>query len=273
MIDIEYLDTLPKRESISQSIVRRYGSLYETAKWEGYRHRVKHMYPWVIADDILHKYIGKSYDEAYSVFCKKLKEYGIKDPYDKHYFDEQIMGLGKWRTWRRNYNDEFMIDENKIIHYNEAYKSYRSFKTKRKFPFTVYVNKKPKEFETFVLKKEYKNRGWHYRIDSDKYWRLPIYIRDLYMSEFVENSKLITFESPKEKGFKRYMWEAIKSSRKAHRKYKKRQKEKEYSFLTQSEKARIEQRKIDLIKRDSHGFDEESFKGEHYHGQKRKKKN
>ena len=68
------------------------------------------------------------------------------------------------------------------------------------------------------------------------------------------------------------MWEAIKSSRKAHREYKKQQKEIQYSFLTKDEQRRIKERETDLVKRDSHGFNDESFKGEYYHGQKRKKK-
>ena len=50
----------------------------------------------------------------------------------------------------------------------------------------------------------------------------------------------------------------------------KEQKKKDYSFLTDDEKRKIEERQSDLIKRDNHGFDDESFKGYWYHGQKRK---
>lgn len=270
MIDTEYLDSLPKRESISQGIVRRYGSLWNVDKWEGYRHREKHKYPWSIANDILHKYLGKSYDEAYSAFCKKLKENGQKDQYDKSYFDKEFTSLGKWYG---NF-EEFILDDNKIIHYNRGYQKDRIkwSKNSRKFPLTVYFNKTPKESD-YVLKKEYRgSKYWSYRIESNKYWRLPIYIKNLYRPESTENCESIIFESPKEKGFKKYMWEAIKSSKKAHREYKKQQKEIQYSFLTKDEQRRIKERETDLVKRDSHGFNDESFKGEYYHGQKRKKK-
>lgn len=46
---------------------------------------------------------------------------------------------------------------------------------------------------------------------------------------------------------------------------------KEYSFLSKEEVLLQKEKELDKIKLLKHGFDEESFKGEHYHGQKRKK--
>ena len=53
--------------------------------------------------------------------------------------------------------------------------------------------------------------------------------------------------------------------------HKKAQRAKTYSFLTRDEQQLKEEKELDLIKRDSHGFDNESFKYDPYHGKKRKR--
>ena len=78
------------------------------------------------------------------------------------------------------------------------------------------------------------------------------------------------FESKKDKEYIRLMKEKAKQKKLFDKYYKKEKRKKDYSFLTDDEKRKIEERQTDLIKRDSHGFDDESFKGYWYHGQKRK---
>ena len=74
--------------------------------------------------------------------------------------------------------------------------------------------------------------------------------------------------------------EERKANAKKIREYKKEKEEREAELLKTIETARIEEQRrkdykeslTDEQKRDRHGFDDNSFKGEEYHGQKRKKK-
>lgn len=273
MIDIEYLDSLPKRESISQGIVRRYGSLYGAAKWEGYRHREKYKYPWRIAYDVLKKYIGQSYDDAYSEYCRKLKEYGLKDPDNKRHFDESISELCFWRINRhytKNY-EIFSVDDNKIIHWDMNYFEQLSSYSRRRFPQTLPVLNGYYEITEFRLLPYVSNYGLKSKISLQEYLNLS----DYYQRRYEVNKELreyITFDSKNDRSYKRYKQEERKFHKKLDRQKEKEKKEIQYSFLTKDEQRRIKERETDLIKRDSHGFDDESFKGEHYHGQKRKNK-
>ena len=269
MIDIEYLDSLPLRESHSKGIIRRYGSLYNVAKWEGWRNGEKHKYPWRIAEDICKRYIGQSYDEAYSKFCKKLKEYNLKNPDDKSNFIECFSGgLNRWGDEEINM---FKVDEDKIISWDLRYFeemrrwSKKSRKFKKEYPVLNGY------YEVIEYKLKYNSYYLKTYISAYEYLNLNEYDKSKYESSKILR-EYITFDSKDDRSFKKYKQEERKLHKKLKRQEIKEKSQIKYCFLTDSEKKKIEDRKTDLIKRDSHGFDDESFKGEHYHGQKRKKK-
>lgn len=81
------------------------------------------------------------------------------------------------------------------------------------------------------------------------------------------------FESKKDKEFIRLMYEKNQAIKRSERLLKIEKKNKEYSFLSKSELEKLKSKDLDIIKRDSKGFNEESFKGDFYHGRKNKRKN
>lgn len=108
MINIEKLDNLPQREAISQK-----------RGWWMYKYRNEGV--WEIARRVINANIGKSYDQAYSIFCKKLKPWQ-----DRNYFKDEFVPR------RYYYRISYYVDDNgliqKIIH------------NKTKKPIYIYSN-------------------------------------------------------------------------------------------------------------------------------------
>lgn len=114
-------------------------------------------------------------------------------------------------------------------------------------------------------------------VQFSPYWdRYSLFEYDLLCKEFplgigkrTIGSKTILKSGTKE--YKQYRANQLQSNKRDKVYRKKEQKLRQYCFLTDTELQRQLDKQNDIITRDRFGFDETSFKGEHYHGQKRKK--
>lgn len=102
-------DKLPFRESILNRV--KYGTKIQ--RWRknysrGEYHKVEDYYPWDIVNRVIKYFIGKSFDEAFSYYCKKVPKYQQK------YFLEEFE---KARPKYYNYN-KYYIDNVGNIQYN-----------------------------------------------------------------------------------------------------------------------------------------------------------
>ena len=91
MIDLEKLDKLPKRQGRKGYLTEKYGDLYNLKRFDHCWDLSDNNYsPWVKAQRIINKYLGKSFDEAFSKYCKQVRIYEQKEFLD--YFN-----IYKWQ--------------------------------------------------------------------------------------------------------------------------------------------------------------------------------
>lgn len=108
-LDVKYC--LPYRESIQRSNI--YAQTWDTRRKSDY-HKVDGYYPWKRIDRILENNIGKSFDGAFSYYCRKSPKYQQK------LFEETIN-----RNWSRRWGKDYIVDENGLIQGNpDRHKKY-----------------------------------------------------------------------------------------------------------------------------------------------------
>lgn len=237
---IEEWDNSPVRLSRSRYLTLKYGDMWNLRKFDRWYRSNSSDLPWVIADRILRSSIGKNYDAAFSKFCKMVM------PHERYSFIDEFENC--------RYSPKYIIDDNKNIQLNPK-RYIRSKKTIRFQSFDLEYGYYDLLLKRFLTKKE-ASRMW---VSNPK--------RFIYC---IENGYELTFESKKDPEYIRLMREKNKLIRLNKKAVKKYEKQKEYCFLTDAEK-RLKESALDIQKRDAHGFDEDSFKGIEYHGQKRKR--
>lgn len=211
MIDIEKLENLPKRQSRREFLTERYGDMWDLKRFDHPWYRSDNNdLCWVKAERIIKKYMGKSFDKAFSEYCKKVEVFEQKE----------FLDLFKDRRWR--YAD-YMIDSQKRIQLNPE----------------RYQNKKyPVKFRSFDYKLGYYDTIEKEFVDSPhQYWRY--HNSDRYIYTVVSGFEK-TFESKKDPEYQRLQAEKVKAQKRNERLLKKQKKNKQYCFLTDKE---IEEKK------------------------------
>ena len=255
-ININNLESLPFRESRYQYITRKYGNLWDLPRFDNPWHRSdKGSYAWIKAERTIKRYIGKSYDKAFSHFCKQVEQH------EQYEFNKYFTETG--RHWNR-YPNEYIVDDNGNIQYNPEYKQYkRRYKRDKQTTDITFKSFDYKESYINIHTGEINDNPHRYNLFNDKPygdWVLTV------VEGFWKH-----FDDINNKEYHRLKREDQHRKELNERRYKKWARyEKKYSFLTRSEEKLIEEKEADLIKRDAHGFNENSFKGIEYHGQKRK---
>lgn len=256
--DIDKLDELPFRENRAAHLTKKYGDMWEVFD---YRNAAdKSVYPWVKARRIIKKYIGKNYGKAFSEYCKLVKPYEQTTFYDDFFKKDGT------------YEPEYIIDKQNRIQINKKkvkQDAERRAKQKERGVSYVsidyrtgYMNKHTGEI---IDKNEYYKKSHHWDAKIGR-WVNNNYV-EVVVSGFAKH-----FESEKDPEYIRLMAEYRKQVALRRKLIKKQKSAKSYSFLTREEEARKKLDALDLQKIQSHGFNEESFKGIEYHGQKRKLK-
>lgn len=197
-------------------------------------HRIGDYCPWTIAKRVCNKFIGKNFDKAFARYCELVPAYQQK------FFFEQFNDLN--HTWR-----DFYLDKNNCI---------RKVKSKKNKTST----------KRYLYTHDYKTERKWFKGDTEVWWGTKGAIEKI----IVVSGTRYEFDA-NDPEYRRVRAELEDARRKEYRESLKERKNKCYSFLSKAELKEIEDLKNDIIKRDAHGFDNESFKGEEYHGQKRKK--
>jgi len=241
MYNIEKLDAFehaPIHLSRAQYLTQKYGDMWDLRRFDHSWYRSdKSDASWFHLNNIFKKFLGKSVDKAYSAYCKLVR------------FDEKE-DFWKEFTNGRYYSPKYLIDTNKNIQLNPN----RYKKTKKSIVFRSFDYQ---EGYYDITKKELVEYYPYYRHSQN----IVYIVIQGYEKEF---------ESKKDLEYIRLIAEKVKLIRLAKKYRKKLAKEKKYSFITEKEKQR-RITELDIQKRDAHGFDEESFKGIEYHGQRRKR--
>lgn len=208
MDKLEKLETLPIRESRKEFITREYGDMWNLSRFDhSWDISEKGNLPVNIAERIIKKYMGKSFDDAFSEYCKKVKIHQQKD----------FLDLFKDRIW--NYAD-YMIDSEKRIQLN---------------PNRYQRKKRPIKFRSFDYKEGYYNIVTKEIISKDNVWNQRYYLsNNNYIRVIVEGFER-TFESKKDPEYQRLQAEKLKAEKRNKKLLKGEQKNRQYCFLTEKE--------------------------------------
>jgi len=194
----------------------------------------KNKNPEYICRYILKKYLGKDFNKAYSEVCKKLPYY------QRRYFIKNTLN----NTINNRYS-KYYVDFNNNIQINENYYMFK------------------KESPVIFYSIDY-SEGYY-----DKSTRIFLSVNEYYNNSFYNNRHCIRviisgyskeFSSKKDPEYIKLMKIKNKQIRYYSKINKKKQKHKVYSFLSNEEIKTNKEKELDVIKRDSHGFDENSFK-------------
>ena len=97
------LEELPKFESRKFYLTRKYRDMWNLDRFDRPRYWRKEPYR-KIKDRILHHYIGRNFDDAFSYYCKKVPQF-----YQFLFLEEFENPFSRWNRWS--------LDENKNIVY------------------------------------------------------------------------------------------------------------------------------------------------------------
>lgn len=260
--DIDKLDELPLRENRASYITRKYGDMWDLNRFDHpWFRNYKSEYAWVKAERIIKKFIGKNYDKAFSEYCKLVK------PYEQDVFYNDFFKNGTY------YKSEYIIDKQKRIQLNkERIREDNKRRLKRKEGGvwfysidyqTAYMHRVTGEI---LSRKDYNWYNWY---DNKHCYRNPL---DRNYVEVIVSGFEKHFKSEKDPEYIRLNAEKIKQKALYQKLERKEKRAKTYNFMSKAEIARKKIDALDAQKIQSHGFDESSFKGVEYHGQKRKSK-
>ena len=106
------LEHLPKWENRAANLTRRFGNVYEV--WD-YRSNI--YTPYKLAHYILEKNIGRSFNDAFSYFCKIFKEKYNDWDYTPYWY---FMRDFEYNIRRYRYHSYYYTDDNGLIQKNKA---------------------------------------------------------------------------------------------------------------------------------------------------------
>ncbi len=277
MIDIKKLDELPFKEGRKAYLTRKHGSLYNIFDYhENSRQKLN---PWVLSERVISKFLGKSFDDAYSYYCKLIPNWDAI--YFKKSFKEDFIEYAQMRRYS-NFA-KYYIDEQGNIQKLESeikrkpiYITSDDYKTELRHKETGHKKSQFREVWTFKTM----TRKWHSTVlgamtqiweQKDKFLYFE-YAIDGYKTS-PANERYIAFEkdfipivvagsvryfdSKQDPEFKRFMAEKRKSKKSIFQKAKAKERlEAELARMAYLQQQKvIKERQEDLIKIQAHGFD------------------
>ena len=206
-----------------------------------YNHKISGVSPYKIAQRLIEGSIGKSFDDVFSYYCTLV-------PVCMQYiFLENFSEDEPFSRWYRGIHfeyDGFYVDDDRLIR-----------ETKHTPPsFIFYSFDYYAEWEHVPTIKNGRN---FYNYSKGK----ELVIKSGFTKTFTNKNDL---------EFKKLRAEKKRLVRSDRKKKERIRKETIYCFLTKDEIQRKKDKELDLITRDRHGFNAESFVGIEYSGQKRK---
>ena len=298
-MDIENFDNLPVKESMRKTWRRHH---YDVDHYDNGVQNYKIVGRYI--DNYLRKSIGKNFDKVKKHILEHMKDYNVS--YASKNIVEDILS---WRISKDSWSD-FTIDSQNRVQINKARSVNRKewAERRREKRTTVILNnsrtyklnpdlteKQKTYLEICLLENniplgdwfvnllcggtitdiEYHNRlgipqqgerWWYYKYNNRKH---VDFIEFCFVVD-KDVEKYVYDENTKEG--KRWKAEKQDAQSKKKRELEKEHKLKFETLLHDIEtEKKCKERANDIVDRDRHGFDEDSFKGEFYHGQKRKK--
>ena len=235
-------------------------------------------------DKILWKNVGKSFDEVYSKIIKilpikKVFDYGsnLRDYFKNNFYSDNDYHVYRWGNCYR-------INEDGLIEYIP--KKYGNRHNPKLILEQDYDNpfykidhtilKRSKHIQEEIIQRL--GEGILYRLlftdalTKNQYEKYRYYKRCKVIDEITTRYITQTYVMKKDKSYKRLKAEQEDSIRKKRREEKRRLDEWRNMLLGYLEwEKRQKEEERNTVTRDRMGFTDESFKGEFYHGQKRKK--
>jgi len=263
--DLDEIQNLPFKESRKAFLTRKYGDMWNTQKFDhSWMRSDKSMYYWVKIERVIKKFLGKSFDDAFSYYCTLVPLY------------EQEKFLKEFEPYRGYYQNNYIVDDNRNIVLNPdryinkkkpvtLYSSDYTIGYRLKAPYLRAVSfLKVARQITFLQYKQlqYPTDWVRIRTGATQDCYEPIVVQG---KEFVYENKHVNeyVRVIRTLAIKR------KHDQKALKKYNRT---KALCFLTDDELQKRKDRIEGIEIRDRHGFDDNSFKGDPYHGQQRKNK-
>lgn len=204
-------------------------------------------------DRFLKNSIGKDFDTEYSKFCGRWSKH---PEMKKNLMEEFYPKYGRMRYNEPERWDRYIIDDKGKVQLIKGTDSL--------------------EKDTYTIKShDYKSERRH-KISGEVYVELPWYARKKIKEEDYEwvtiQGFCKTFTSKEHPEYCRLYYEKVAQEKKRRRENKKAKADRSYSFLTKLEQAIKDGKIKNQVDMERHGFSEESFHGEEYHGRKNKKK-
>jgi len=261
MKDIAKLEELPKKLGMFRSLSgvdRSWSYGHGSTDY----HKVNGYFPYTHAIRIIKHYMGKSFNDAFTHFCK------IVPKYQQHQFFERF----KEKTYKHGRYIECYIDENGNI---QSHKNLNECKGPYTFKSKDYKERWVKKIEYYTFNEllGLKHKSVWYKAPKiyNNIYEIPWRDKSIYKKEII-SGEILSFDNKYDSKLIQLKSEKRQSDKKNIKELKLARKVKQYSFLTTSEKLKKASKEKDIITRDRFGFDDDSFKGEAYHGQKRKKR-
>lgn len=226
-----------------------WGNYYTSKVKVGNKRSYKHI------QRFLRDSIGKDFDTEFSKFCDKFEKFP--------FFKDQLLEEFNPKYGRYRYDDPERWDR-WIVDKQGRIQLIKGTSSLEKDTYTFYsIDYKAEERHKFTGQK-FEDLPWNLRM-RNKY--------DKADYEYVVVSGFCkTFTSKEDPEYCKLYYEKEAQLRKREREKKKSKAAQAYSFLTKEELAIKNGQAKNLIDMQRHGFSEDSFHGEEYHGQKRKKK-
>lgn len=281
----------PRHESMRKSVDRHSKRAKYRRAYRIYDHYDRDFYRW------LKRFIESSVGKDFNYIYNKIKEKFRYGPVNGSPLEKLESYVDMSETPCSNYTENYYFDSNSILRCRNKKYSTRPNSVTVNYGEPIAIrrlNKKTVLENSKVYNALLSILGWYKlnyllegnpigredmnRIESITRWRadwLPYYANTL--AEFCTTREVIypkqVFYPRGTKGFSRYYAEEKKRVRKFEREYKKQREEKNRCILYRIEAMKKEkEEQLNTVTRDRLGFNEESFIGEPYHGQKRKKK-
>ena len=216
-------------------------------RWDFMDHRggvrIKGVVIWKYADLVIKNNIGKNYDNAFSYYTRKTKN---------------VCDSKYW--WNNKFNSryvDYIVDKEGNIQRNENIRTnLRRIKGSSKTPYTF----KSYDYEVKSFDIIHGNEIDPYSMWYSKRLVIEMVVEGYYIENVIPGSKLEK-KLNREKNQKRKQLQRLANSV-----------PKEYCYKTKQEIIERINKEVELQRLRKRGFDENSFRGEEYHGRKKNKK-
>lgn len=263
--DLDEIQNLPFRENRKEYITRKYGDLWNIPRFDYPRYSHSSDDPYVKRDRVIKKFLGKSFDDAFSYYCTLVPKY------------RQGLFLEAFEI-NHNWYTNYIVDKNRCIKVNPKKPVSQSK------PAVIYSG----DFKVgYRLIEYYQNslRTWISKLPKEltveQYYDLSHpdnlitrrtgALQKFYKSFIIEGTKTV-YKNKHDRKYIRLTREKIINSKRESKKLQKARDVRIFSFLTEDELQKRMDWKEGILVRDHHGFDKNSFKVDPYHGQQRKNK-